>query len=98
MGRNRRGRSAAGEFRNRLRFTPDGCLVIANPRRQGSCRHRRPTHTAIKRVPMEQHQDSEIQIERGGKRAFIACSRDHYVAVVVLTKLEMTGRIDIMPA
>jgi hypothetical protein len=47
---------------------------------------------------MEQHQDSEIQIERGGKRAFIACSRDHYVAVVVLTKLEMTGRIDIMPA
>lgn len=80
---------------NRLSFTPDGRLVVVT------------THTGknlvvidahsrqvIKRIPIEQRGASGIQIDPEGKRAFIACPRDHYVAVVDLTTLTMTGKID----
>ena len=80
---------------NRLSFTPDGRLVVVT------------THTGkdlvvidahsrqvIKRIPIERRGASGIQIEPNGKRAFIACPRDHYVAVVDLTTLTMTGKID----
>ena len=80
---------------NRLRFTPDGRLVLVT------------THTGkdlvvidsqprkvVKRIPIEQHGASGIQVEPDGKRAFVACPRDHYVAVVDLHRLSMTGTID----
>lgn len=80
---------------NRLKFTPDGRLVIVTTHTGKDLvvidAH---TRTVIKRVPIEQRGASGIQIEPSGKRAFIACPRDHYVAVVDLTKLEMTGKID----
>jgi DNA-binding beta-propeller fold protein YncE len=52
------------------------------------------TRQVIKRIPIEERGASGIQIEPDGKRAFIACPRDHYVAVVDLTRLEMTAKID----
>jgi DNA-binding beta-propeller fold protein YncE len=52
------------------------------------------TRAVVKRIPIEQRGASGIAIEPSGKRAFIACPRDHYVAVVDLTTLEMTGKID----
>jgi DNA-binding beta-propeller fold protein YncE len=80
---------------NRLRFTPDGRLILVT------------THTGkdlividshmrkvVKRIPIEQRGASGIQVEPEGKRAFVACPRDHYVAVVDLRRLSMTGTIN----
>jgi WD40 repeat protein len=80
---------------NRLRFTPDGRLILVT------------THTGkdlvvidsharkvVKRIPIEQRGASGIQVEPEGRRAFVACPRDHYVAVVDLRRLSMTGTID----
>jgi DNA-binding beta-propeller fold protein YncE len=80
---------------NRLKFTPDGRLILVT------------THTGkdlvvidshirkvIKRIPIEQRGASGIQVEPNGDRAFVACPRDHYVAVVDLHRLSMTGTIN----
>ena len=81
---------------NRLRFTPDGRRLIATT-------HTGPelavfdaaTRQLIRRVPIEQHGASGIAIEANGNRAFIACPRDHFVAVVDLARLERTSTIDV---
>jgi len=80
---------------NRLKFTPDGRLVLVTTH-TGTDLVVFDAHTrqVIKRVPIEQHGASGIAIEPNGKRAFIACPRDHYVAVVDLDKLEMIAKID----
>jgi DNA-binding beta-propeller fold protein YncE len=80
---------------NRLKFTPDGRLVLITTH-TGTDLVVFDAHTrqVIKRVPIEQHGASGIAIEPNGKRAFIACPRDHYVAVVDLDKLEMIAKID----
>jgi DNA-binding beta-propeller fold protein YncE len=80
---------------NRLRFTPDGRLILVT------------THTGkdlvvvdsharkvVKRIPIELRGASGIQVDPEGRRAFIACPRDHYVAVVDLRRLSMTGTIN----
>jgi DNA-binding beta-propeller fold protein YncE len=80
---------------NRLKFTPDGRLVLVT------------THTGkdlvvidahsrklIKRIPIEQRGASGIQVQPDGARAFVACPRDHYVAVVDLRQLTMVAKID----
>ncbi|RZU43552.1 YncE family protein [Edaphobacter modestus] len=80
---------------NRLKFTPDGRLVIVTTHTgKDLVIIDSRNHAVVKRIPIEQRGASGIQIEPNGKRAFIACPRDHYVAVVDLTKLEMIGRID----
>lgn len=80
---------------NRLKFTPDGRYVLVTTHTGKDLvvidAH---AHTVVKRIPIEQRGASGIQVQPDGKRAFIACPRDHYVAVVDLTTLEMTGRID----
>jgi DNA-binding beta-propeller fold protein YncE len=48
----------------------------------------------IKRVPIEQRGASGVLVQPDGSRAFVACPRDHYVAVVDLTRLEMVAQID----
>jgi len=80
---------------NRLRFTPDGRLVIVTTHTGKDlvvidARSRR----VVKRIPIEQRGASGIQIEPNGRRAFIACPRDHYVAVIDLATLTLTGKID----
>jgi DNA-binding beta-propeller fold protein YncE len=80
---------------NRLAFTPDGLRVLMTTHGGRDllvfdARARR----ILARVPIEQRGASGIQIQPDGTRAFIACPRDHYVAVVDLANLTMAGRID----
>jgi DNA-binding beta-propeller fold protein YncE len=80
---------------NRLKFTPDGRLVLVTMHTGKDVvvfdAHRRQM---VKRIPIEQRGASGIQVQPDGKRAFIACPRDHYVAVVDLVRLELAGKID----
>ncbi len=80
---------------NRLKFTPDGRLVLITTHTGKDLvvmdAH---SHALVKRIPIEQRGASGIQVQPDGSRAFIACPRDHYVAVVDLAKLAMVAKID----
>jgi DNA-binding beta-propeller fold protein YncE len=41
------------------------------------------------------HGSGGIQIQPDGARAYVACGRDGYVAVIDLKTLEMVGRVDV---
>jgi YVTN family beta-propeller protein len=78
---------------NRLKFTPDGsralvtagsALVILDA----------ATRKEVKRLSSV-HGSGGIQMQTDGARAYVACGRDNYVAVIDLKTLEMVGRIDI---
>ena len=81
---------------NRLAFTTDGKLLLVTQRAD-------PDLVAIdvasrrivKKIPIQEHGASGILIEPNGNRVFVACPRDHYVAVVDLHKLEMIGKVDV---
>jgi DNA-binding beta-propeller fold protein YncE len=80
---------------NRLRFTPDGRLLLVTTHTGKDLVVINPqARKVIKRIPIEQRGASGIQIEPQGKRAFVACPRDHFVAVVDLETLSRTGTID----
>lgn len=78
---------------NRLKFTPDGKLVLI------SClggsdlvvldAH---THRDAKRIHIGRGA-AGIQMQPDGSRAYVACTPDDYVAVVDLKSLEVTGHI-----
>jgi DNA-binding beta-propeller fold protein YncE len=80
---------------NRLKFTPDGRFVLVTMK-AGKDLAVFDAHTreAVKRIPIEQRGASGILVQPDGKRAFIACPRDHYVAVVDLVGLAFAGKID----
>ena len=80
---------------NRLKFTPDGHLVLVTTH-TGKDLVVIDAHTRklLKRIPIEQHGASGIQVQPDGTRAFVACPRDHYVAVVDLHQLRMVAKID----
>jgi DNA-binding beta-propeller fold protein YncE len=80
---------------NRLKFTPDGRLVLVTTHTGKDlvvidAHDRKP----IKRIPIEQRGASGIQVQPDGSRAFVACPRDHYVAVVDLRQLTKVAQID----
>ena len=79
---------------NRLKFTPDGRHVLIAA--QGD--HALTVYDAASR-----HEIKHLAIARGaagivmepnGKRAFVACSPDNFVAVIDLSTLTVIGRID----
>ncbi len=79
---------------NRLKFTADGKLALVSL--LGSPELvviDTATHSVIKRLPIG-HGAAGILIEPGGKRAFVACTPDSYVAVIDLQTLTMVGKID----
>lgn len=80
---------------NRLAFTPDGRMIVITAH-TGKDLVVFDAHTRklIKRVPIEQRGASGIQMDPDGSRVFVACPRDHYVAVIDLHSLTMTGKID----
>jgi YVTN family beta-propeller protein len=78
---------------NRLKFTPDGKLVLVTP---GSALVILDTASRkeVKRLP-NVHGSGGIQMQPDGARAYVACGRDGYVAVIDLKTLEMVGRVDV---
>lgn len=81
---------------NRLRWTPDGRFVLVTTH-TGKDLVVLDAHTrqVVKRVPIEERGASAIQLDPEGRRAFVACPRDHFVAVVDLRRLERVQTIDV---
>lgn len=78
---------------NRLKFTPDGkrVLVSIGP---NLVVFDRSTRRVIKRIPVG-HGSAGILVEPDGKRAFVACSPDNYIAVIDLAKLKVIGHLNV---
>lgn len=78
---------------NRLKFTPDGKLVLVSP---GSALvvFDAATRKELKRLS-NVHASGGIQMQPDGARAYAACGRDGYVAAIDLRTLEMVGRVDV---
>ena len=77
---------------NRLKFTPDGKLVLvsAGP---NAVIFDAATHSEVKRLAIG-HGSGGVLVQPDGARAFVACSPDNYVAVIDLKTLSVTGHID----
>ena len=79
---------------NRLKFTPDGRLVLVSTLGAPDLRIIRASdHTEVKRIPVGTGA-AGIQLQPDGSRAYVACSPDNYVAVVDLKSMQVVGRID----
>jgi len=76
---------------NRLKFTPDGKLALVTP---GSALVilDAATHKEVKRLASV-HGTGGIQMQPDGARAYVACGRDGFVAVIDLKTLELVGKI-----
>jgi YVTN family beta-propeller protein len=80
---------------NRLKFTPDGKLVLISSLRDGDLViYDAGSRKQFKRVPIG-HGAAGILVDRDGSRAFIACSPDNYIAVVDLKTFAVTSDIDV---
>ncbi|HUH63126.1 MAG TPA: hypothetical protein VLZ50_09030 [Terracidiphilus sp.] len=77
---------------NRVKFTPDGKLVLASA---GSALvvFDAASRKEVKRLT-DVHASGGIQMQPDGARAYAACGREGYVAVIDLKTLEVVGRID----
>jgi DNA-binding beta-propeller fold protein YncE len=79
---------------NRLKFTPDGKLVLVSILSGPDLAiFDAAARREVKRVKIGSGA-AGIQMEPGGSRAFVACAPDSYVAIVDLKTLEVTGHID----
>jgi DNA-binding beta-propeller fold protein YncE len=79
---------------NRLKFTPDGRLVLISDLATGDLAlFDAHTRSEIKHISLG-HGAAGILITPDGSRAFVAVSRDNYIAVVDLKTLSITGRIE----
>ena len=80
---------------NRLKFTPDGKHVLISSLRNGDLViYDATSRKEFKRVSIG-HGAAGILMDPGGKRAFVACTPDNYVAVIDLSTFEVTGHIDV---
>ena len=86
--------SAGVQGANRLKFTPDGSVVLVTTLGAPDLRLIRASdHADLKRIPVGTGA-AGIQIQPDGARAYIACSPDNYVAVVDLKAMQVIGKID----
>jgi YVTN family beta-propeller protein len=78
---------------NRLKFTADGSKVLVTP---GSALVilDAATRKELKRLPAV-HGSGGIQMQPDGARAYVACGRDGFVAVIDLKTLEMVGQVNV---
>jgi YVTN family beta-propeller protein len=76
---------------NRLKFTPDGkrVLVSSGPELVVLDAARRQV---VKCIPIG-HGSGGVLVEPGGRRAFVACGPDNYVAVIDLNSMTVAGHI-----
>jgi YVTN family beta-propeller protein len=80
---------------NRLKFTPDGKLVMISTLGDGDLViYDAALRKEFKRVKIG-HGAAGILMDPDGHRAFIACGPDNYVAVLDLKTLGVTGHIDV---
>jgi len=80
---------------NRLKFTPDGKLVLISSLLNGNLFiYDAASRKEIKQVPIG-HGAAGILMDPVGDRAFVACSPDDYIAVVNLKTLSVTGHLDV---
>jgi YVTN family beta-propeller protein len=80
---------------NRLAYTPDGKYVVVTQKRgRDLVVIDAKTHAVAYRVPIEENGASGIQMQPDGSRVFIACPRDHFIAVVDLKKMKRIATID----
>jgi YVTN family beta-propeller protein len=79
---------------NRLKFTPDGKLVLVSTLSGPDLAiFDAASRREVKRVKVGRGA-AGIQMQPDGSRAFVACTPDDYVAIVDLKTLEVTGHID----
>ena len=79
---------------NRLKFTPDGSMVLVSTLGAPDLKIIRASdHTELKRIPIGTGA-AGIQIQPDGSRAYVACSPDNYVAVVDLKSMQVVAKID----
>ena len=78
---------------NRLKFTPDGKLVLISAQ-SALVVLDAATHKEAKRLT-DVHAGGGIQMQPDGARAYAACGRDGYVAAIDLKTLEMVGKVDV---
>jgi YVTN family beta-propeller protein len=79
---------------NRLKFTPDGKLVLISSLGGSDLAVLdAATRREVQRVKLGRGA-AGIQMDPDGSRAFVACTPDNYVAVIDLKTLTVTGRID----
>jgi DNA-binding beta-propeller fold protein YncE len=79
---------------NRLKFTPDGKMVLVSMLSGGDLVILdASTRKEVKRIPIG-HGAAGIEMQPDGSRAFVACTPDDYVAVIDLHSLAVVGHID----
>jgi YVTN family beta-propeller protein len=76
---------------NRLKFTPDGKLVLVSAGPDLVFLDA-ATHQEIKRL-VTGHDSGGIQVQPDGARAYESCGSDGYVVVIDLKTLEVVGHI-----
>jgi len=82
---------------NRLKFTPDGKLVlISSLGGPDLAVLDAATRREVRRVKLGKGA-AGIQMDPDGSRVFVACTPDNYVAAIDLKTLTVTGRIDAGP-
>jgi len=80
---------------NRLKFTPDGKLVLISCLSNGDLFiYDAASRKEFKRVHIG-HGAAGILVDPNGARAFIACSPDNYVAILDLKTFKVTGHLDV---
>jgi YVTN family beta-propeller protein len=77
---------------NRLKFTPDGKLVLVSAGPELVVIDV-ASQKVVKRIPIG-HGSGGVLVQPDGARAFVACSPDNDVAVIDLKTLEVAGHID----
>jgi YVTN family beta-propeller protein len=79
---------------NRLKFTPDGKLVLVSSLGGPDVVVLdAATRKEIKRIPVG-HGAAGIQMQPDGSRAFVACTPDSYVVAIDLKSLQVTAHLD----
>jgi len=79
---------------NRLKFTPDGKLVLVSTLSGPDLAvFDAATRREVKRIKLGRGA-AGIQMQPDGARAYVACTPDDYVAVIDLKSLEVAGRIE----
>jgi YVTN family beta-propeller protein len=80
---------------NRLKFTPDGKLVLISVLGGGDLViYDAASRKEFKRVKIG-HGAAGILVDPDGTRAFISCGPDNYIAVLDLKSFEVTAHIDV---